>query len=1536
MSRNIKNKVTGSLVNITTYDPVTGNITGFAPVGNIQLGPVDNVHITGGTAGQVLSTDGSGGLSWITGGGNGGGGGNGTAIANGTTSVNIPAAGGNVQVTVGGTLVANVTSTGATITGNLIPSANVTYDLGSPTAMWKSLYLGPNTLYINNIPITVNSGNALTFGGNPVLVEGVQQAGNIITSGNVTANGITANTITALRRANLGNVANVTIFGGTNGQFLQTDGSGGLSWTTGGGGGNGSPGGTNTQVQYNNAGAFGGDAGFTYNDVTNTLTVGSIIGNGSGLSAIAGANVTGIVANAAFATLAATANTVAGANVTGTVANATYALTTAAANTAGTVTTAAQPNITSVGTLSALSVTGNVSAGNVSATTVTGSLATAAQPNITSVGTLTALTVSGNANLGAVANVKIAGGTTGQFLSTDGNGNLSWATGGGGSGASISNGTSSVSVVQSNGNVVVSTANNAMNWTFATDGVIYGKTDTNVVITAVDATDDAYRVEQQVTDGANVISRTRLERDRFEIDFDVNGSSTGWRFESDSLRPPANASILAFDSNVTVKTMNAGANSVASLQAVSNQNDPNIFTSIDATTTGANIRVFNGGSNGGTGFTWIFDNTGNLTIPNDIISNSTIDIDNRLSGNTADIRLYSADDIVLQARDRTLGSTSEGGDINIYAGDSAEDSDSSGGDVQIVAGDGGAGNIDFAGSGGFISIRSGQGGAAIGSNGATAASGGDLTLQAGAGGDNNGNIDLGAEGGDIFITAGDTTANTLPGGGIRLATGSGGTGGLAGSMEIVVPVSDGGDGGTWTFDGKGNLTLPAAGNINGSDGTWVRLQSLATGLVRSGLTLNPGDGAARLESWDDQASQSFTSADWTSGEYGAGEGSAYIAFTDTPTIRDFFDMIYTSDRIFYQVNGGPLLPNLGWGGGGTNIIFYVATPPVSSPEAVTNFTIYYSSRSSIEINYDEGEMNLNAQNLNLALNSNQNIGIVSNGIVTASVGGTLNVLTVTSTGANVSGAIGVTGNIRGANLAITGESNLGAVANVIITGGVIGQLLSTDGNGNLSWTSAGSGTTGNITFAGANISSNLVNQDINILNSGTGNIGVETAGGGLIVLANGATRFSGDLLAINASPAPSIRGFDSGYFSGNVGGNLGSFEVVAVDTLDADGAIPFTNGLKHLVSDTEFTYLENISTLNVANANISANLFVDSITANIGLINGNLTVSGNLTYLEQLTFTVEDPIIQLGTANNYANGAQLSLNDGKDRGVETHTFGANLVTDVLAPLTLANEVQLRTQGSNALIGLAFYSNAANGANTWPVGTTVIGYDEGNNSVTLSNDRLWEPEVNDTIIIGSDKLQFMGYLNAPNTFVVASDVTNINNIITVNQLGNFEANTIFATEANLSANANIDGNVDIGGNLIVTGNSELGSVENVKILGGFDGNVLITDGSGNLSWGRAGATPGGSNRQVQYNNANSLGGNANFTFDSATSNLTVVGNIRATTLYNNGYSVINMISGVPTLVPEGEVVILPENKQAVYYISPTIDGTFIVDGTLYQV
>jgi hypothetical protein len=89
----------------------------------------------------------------------------------------------------------------------------------------------------------------------------------------------------------------------------------------------------------------------------------------------------------------------------------------------GTVQTPTQPSITSLGTLTGLTV-----AGTVGATNYTGLISTNAQPYINSLGTLSALTVSGTSTLGGNTNVKITGGSTGQFLQTDGAGNLIWAS----------------------------------------------------------------------------------------------------------------------------------------------------------------------------------------------------------------------------------------------------------------------------------------------------------------------------------------------------------------------------------------------------------------------------------------------------------------------------------------------------------------------------------------------------------------------------------------------------------------------------------------------------------------------------------------------------------------------------------------------------------------------------------------------------------------------------------------------------------------------------------------------------------------------------------------------------------------------------------------------------------------------------------------------------------------------------------------------------------------------------------------------------
>ncbi len=69
---------------------------------------------------------------------------------------------------------------------------------------------------------------------------------------------------------------------------------------------------------------------------------------------------------------------------------------------AGTVTQGSQPNITEIGTLQSLTVSGGIQAGTVTGTIIVGTLSSASQPNITQIGTLTDLTVSNTFTTNAI------------------------------------------------------------------------------------------------------------------------------------------------------------------------------------------------------------------------------------------------------------------------------------------------------------------------------------------------------------------------------------------------------------------------------------------------------------------------------------------------------------------------------------------------------------------------------------------------------------------------------------------------------------------------------------------------------------------------------------------------------------------------------------------------------------------------------------------------------------------------------------------------------------------------------------------------------------------------------------------------------------------------------------------------------------------------------------------------------------------------------------------------------------------------------
>ena len=282
------------------------------------------------------------------------------SISAGTSNV-VVTSNANVTISSAGTPnVLSVASSGVTVKGNLLPDANVTYSLGSTSQRWKDLWISNSTIYIGETNITA-SGSTLIVGGANVVTQtatGNISGGNLSLTGAVSASGnITGNYILgngALLTGVITSVANINS-GTSNVTVVSPNGN-----ITVGVGGTG-----NVGVFSTTGLAITGDLSVTGNATLSGNILGDRIQNGNTQIDIqtqnGNANITvGGVANVAVCSisgqnvtgyLTATGN-ITGGNLSGT-------------NITGTLTTASQPNITSVGTLGSLSVTANITGGNI-------------------------------------------------------------------------------------------------------------------------------------------------------------------------------------------------------------------------------------------------------------------------------------------------------------------------------------------------------------------------------------------------------------------------------------------------------------------------------------------------------------------------------------------------------------------------------------------------------------------------------------------------------------------------------------------------------------------------------------------------------------------------------------------------------------------------------------------------------------------------------------------------------------------------------------------------------------------------------------------------------------------------------------------------------------------------------------------------------------------------------------------------------------------------------------------------------------------
>jgi len=343
-------------------------LTSYSNVNFSQIiGAQGNLNITGALAGQVLSYDGN---NWVNYAGTG---------LSGNINLGVV---GNVKIQ--GGAIGYVLETDGTGTLSWAPKGTQYTHIQSLSAATPIIMKVANTVpYVNGAEVTITNADG--------------------THANTIVNGKSFFITLSVDYASSGNVQLYTDIGRT----LAANGTGlgastpniavATSVISTGSGGGASVGGSNTTIQFNNNNILDGNTGFTYDYTTNLLTL-------NGNANFGNLNATGVVTSSRLISKATTGTTpiqvasttlvpnlyVARANVSdysvvSTQTTGVFYPTLVGANTTANYFLASNSNLSF-----------NAASGALSATLLTGTLTTAAQPNVTSVGTLTGVVVSGH------------------------------------------------------------------------------------------------------------------------------------------------------------------------------------------------------------------------------------------------------------------------------------------------------------------------------------------------------------------------------------------------------------------------------------------------------------------------------------------------------------------------------------------------------------------------------------------------------------------------------------------------------------------------------------------------------------------------------------------------------------------------------------------------------------------------------------------------------------------------------------------------------------------------------------------------------------------------------------------------------------------------------------------------------------------------------------------------------------------------------------------------------------------------------------
>lgn len=345
------------------------------------------------------------------------------------------------------------------VTGNLIPSANVTYSLGSADHQWKDLWVSSNTVYIGGASLSVVNGT-LSLNGNSVMpvpygnINVAAYLGGSFSVGTITAGIWNGGTIGVAYGGTGGTTPTEALTsllpsGASTGYVLTTGGSGSYYWASAGGGGGATVGQTINTLRQSNV-ATQGQTEFTLTgNISYTPGSGQLGVYINGVRQFP-TEYTETASNVFTLTTGVNDGDVVFAEINksqsfNNYANLTYASNIGNISASGLTVQAAIESLEN----NKAPLSNPVFTGNVVATNITGTLLTASQPYITALGTISSGTWNGGTigvsyggtgattATGALTNLLPGGASTGYVLTTGGTGSYYWAVPAGGGGSTV-------------------------------------------------------------------------------------------------------------------------------------------------------------------------------------------------------------------------------------------------------------------------------------------------------------------------------------------------------------------------------------------------------------------------------------------------------------------------------------------------------------------------------------------------------------------------------------------------------------------------------------------------------------------------------------------------------------------------------------------------------------------------------------------------------------------------------------------------------------------------------------------------------------------------------------------------------------------------------------------------------------------------------------------------------------------------------------------------------------------------------------------